>query len=144
MFLAILPANALFAGGYEKDVIMSPAGLFYGVAGYFVVRQLLSGAGAFSVGTSVRTAAPAIVLLVAVGWTVRFVGIHDSLRERALSVRDEWAYYDDWEREQPRVVRLSDAERAIKQRLFEDAISRAPRSPQVSLGAIDQLFDHTQ
>lgn len=144
IFLAILPANALFAGGYEKDVIMSPAGLFYGVAGYFVLRQLLSGAGAFSVRASGRTAAPAILLLVAVGWTVRLIGIHDSLRERALSVRDEWAYYDDWEREQHMVVPLSAAENAIKQHLLEDAISRAPRAPQVSLGVIDRLFDFSQ
>jgi hypothetical protein len=45
MFIVMLPANALFAGGYEKDVIMSPAGLFYAAAGYFVLRQLLSDAG---------------------------------------------------------------------------------------------------
>jgi hypothetical protein len=104
----------------------------------------LSGAGAFSVRTSGRTAAPAIVLLVAVGWTVRLLGIHDSLRERALSVRDEWAYYDDWEREQHMAVPLSAAENAIKQQLWEDAISRAPRAPQVSLGVIDRLFDFSQ
>jgi hypothetical protein len=30
IFLVVLPLNALFAAGYEKDVIMSPAGLFYG------------------------------------------------------------------------------------------------------------------
>ena len=64
---------------------MSPAGLFYAAAAYFVVSEVLSGAAAFAV-------APAIALFIALGWSVRFLGVHDSLRARALSVRDEWAY----------------------------------------------------
>jgi hypothetical protein len=144
IFLVMLPANALFAGGYEKDVIMSPAGLFYAAAAYFVLRQLLSDAGTVSLRTAGRTASSAIILLVAIGWTLRLVGIHDSLRRRALSVRDEWAYYDDWEREQRVSVSLTAAEEAIRRRLLDDAIQRAPRSPQIRLGAVGQLFDSTQ
>ena len=60
------------------------------------------------------------------------------------NVRDEWAYYDDWAREQRTDVSLNAAQAAIKQHLFEDAVLRAPRVPQVSLGAIDELFDLTQ
>ena len=137
IFLAVLPFNALFAGGYEKDVIMSPAGLFYGAAAYFVFREQLSGVKAVSM-------APAIALLLAVGWSVRFVGIHDSLRARALSVRDEWAYYDDWVREQPRPMPLTPEEQAIKQHLYDDAVLHAPRVPQPSLGAAERLFDFSQ
>jgi hypothetical protein len=136
LFLSVLPLNALFAGGYEKDVIMSPAGLFYAVAAYFVFSELLSGAK--------RPIAPALVLLVAAGWSVRFVGIHDNLRARALSVQDEWAYYDDWARNQPNDVRLSAEEEAIRQHLYEDAVLRAPRVPQLSLGVLDRMFDFTQ
>ena len=137
IFLAVLPLNALFAGGYEKDVIMSPAGLFYGAAAYFVFRERLSGVKAVSM-------APAIALLLAVGWSVRFVGIHDSLRARALSVREEWAYYDDWVREQPRPMPLTPEEQAIKQHLYDDAVLRAPRVPQPSLGVTERLFDFSQ
>ena len=137
IFLAVLPFNALFAGGYEKDVIMSPAGLFYGAAAYFVFRERLSGVKAVSM-------APAIALLLAVGWSVRFVGIHDSLRARALSVREEWAYYDDWVREQPRPMPLTPEEQAIKQHLYDDAVLRAPRVPQPSLGVTERLFDFSQ
>jgi len=136
LFLAVLPLNALFAGGYEKDVIMSPAGLFYAVAAYFVFREVLSGAK--------LSVAPALVLLVAAGWSVRFVGIHDSLRARALSVQDEWAYYDDWARNQPNDIHLSAEEEAIRQHLYEDAVLRAPRVPQLSLGVLDRMFDFTQ
>jgi hypothetical protein len=136
LFLAVLPLNALFAGAYEKDVIMSPAGLFYAVAAYFVFRELLSGAK--------LSVAPALVLLVAAGWSVRFVGIHDSLRARALSVQDEWAYYDDWARDQPNDTHLSAEEEAIRQHLYEDAVLRAPRVPQLSLGILDRMFDFTQ
>jgi hypothetical protein len=137
IFLAVLPLNALLAGGYEKDVIMSPAGLFYGAAAYFVFRERLSGASAVSI-------APAVALLLAVGWSVRFVGIHESLRARALSVREEWAYYDDWVREQPRPMPLTPEEQAIKQHLYDDAVLRAPRVPQPSLGVTERLFDFSQ
>jgi len=79
-----------------------------------------------------------------VGWTIKFVGIHDSLRARAFSVRDEWAYYDDWAREQPTDVSLNAAQISIKQHLQDDAVLGTPRAPQVSLGAMDRLFDVTQ
>ena len=137
IFLAVLPFNALFAGGYEKDVIMSPAGLFYGAAAYFVLRERLS-------GLKVPSLTPAVMLLLAVGWSVRFIGIHDSLRARALSVREEWAYYDDWVREQPRPVPLTQEEQTIKQRLYEDAVLRAPRVPQLSLGVMERFVDFSQ
>ena len=144
MFLVILPANALFAGGYEKDVIMSPAGLFYAAAGYVVFRQFLSERTSLPAGAGRRVASSGIVLLVALGWTLRLIGVHDSLRHRAASVRDEWAYYDDWAKQQPVQAPLPAAEEAIRQYLFDDAISRTPRPPELSLGAIDQLFDRTQ
>jgi hypothetical protein len=137
IFLAILPLNALFAGGYEKDVIMSPAGLFYGAAAYFVFRDRLAGVKVVSI-------APGVALLLAVGWSVRFIGIHDSLRARALSVREDWAYYDDWVREQPRPMSLTLEEHTIKQHLYEDAVLRAPRVPQLSLGVAESFFDVTQ
>jgi hypothetical protein len=136
VFLIVLPFNALFAGGYEKDVIMSPAGLFYAAAAYFVFRDVAP-PGRVAV-------APALVLLISIGWSVRFVGMHDNLRARALSVSDEWAYYDDWARHQPNDIRLNAAEEAIRQHLYEDAVLRAPRVPQVSLGGLERLFDFTQ
>jgi hypothetical protein len=136
LLLAILPVNALFAGGYEKDVILSPAGLFYAAAAYFVCRELLA-------GTAVP-AAPLLVLVVSIGWSVRFVGIHDNLRARALSVRDEWAYYDDWARRQPNDIHLNAAEQAIRQHLYAAAVLCAPRVPQLSLRGIERLFDFTQ
>ena len=136
LFVIILPLNALFAGGYEKDVIMSPAGLFYAAAAFFVFRELLA-------GTKVSLA-PALVLLVAIGWSIRFVGIHVDLRARTLSVRDEWAYYDDWARHQPNDVHLNNEEEGIRQHLYEDAVLHAPRVPTLSLGAIQGVFDFTQ
>jgi hypothetical protein len=42
------------------------------------------------------------------------------------------------------VVSLTAADEAIRRRLLDDAIQRAPRSPQISLGPIGQLFDPTQ
>ena len=144
MFLIVLPANALFAAAYEKDVIMSPAGLFYAAAAYAVLRQL-----AVAEAHSPRLApslavAPALLLLISIGWTVKFIGIHDSLRARAFNVRDEWAYYDDWAREQRTDVSLNAAQTAIKRQLLDDAVKRPPRAPQISLGSMERLFDLTQ
>ena len=52
--------------------------------------------------------------------------------------------YDDWEREQPQILKLTAEEQAIKQHLSDDAILRAPPLPQISLGVLDRLFDFTQ
>ena len=133
MFLVVLPANAVFAAAYEKDVIMSPAGLFYAAAAFMVVREM----PAFRV-------APTLIMLVAIGWTIRYVGIHDHLRARAFDVRDEWAYYDDWAREQRTDVTLTGAQSAIKQRLLDEAVLRRPLAPRVSFGSFDRLIDMTQ
>jgi hypothetical protein len=144
MFFAVLPANALFASAYEKDVIMSPAGMFYAAAAYAVLRRIAAD-GARSPDLVPRHAiAPALMLLISIGWTIKFVGIHDSLRARVESVRDEWAYYDDWAREQRTDVTLDATQTAIKRQLMDAAVRRTPRGPQVSLGALDRLFDLTQ
>jgi hypothetical protein len=144
MFLIVLPANALFAAGYEKDVIMSPAGMFYAAAAYAVLRHVAT-ADAHSPRLAPSLAvAPALLLLISIGWTVKLIGIHDSLRARASSVRDEWAYYDDWAREQRTDVSLNAAQTAIKRQLLDDAVRRPPRAPRVSLGSMERLFDLTQ
>ena len=41
LFLAVLPANAAFAAAYEKDVILSPAGVFFALAAAVAVRALI-------------------------------------------------------------------------------------------------------
>ena len=144
LFLALLPANALFAAAYEKDVILSPAGLFYAAAAYAVVREMLADGASTGMARGAVTVAPALLLLMTVGWTIRYIGIHDSLRARVFAVRDEWAYYDDWAGQQRTDVSLDPAQTAIKQHLLGDAVLRAPDVPQVSFGALDQLFDRSQ
>ena len=49
-----------------------------------------------------------------------------------------------WARDQPNDVHLTAEEEAIRQHLYEDAVLRAPRVPQVSLGGIERFFDFTQ
>jgi hypothetical protein len=39
---------------------------------------------------------------------------------------------------------LTPEEQAIKQHLYEDAVLRAPRVPQLSLGVTEQWFDFSQ
>ena len=59
-------------------------------------------------------------------------------------MRDEWAYYDDWAREQRTDVTLTGAQSAIKQRLLDEAVLRRPLAPRVSFGSFDKLIDMTQ
>ena len=101
--------------------------MFYAAAAYAVLRHLAT-ADAHSPRVAPSLAvAPALLLLISIGWTVKFIGIHDSLRARASSVRDEWACYDDWAREQRTDVSLNADQTAIKRQLLDDAVRRPPR-----------------
>jgi hypothetical protein len=116
--------------------------LFYALAAYAVVRQRLLEFEVSRLRDS-RAALSTIVVVMAVGWSIRLVGIHHTLAHRSMAVRDEWAYYDDWEQNQPIHVQLSVEEEAIRKQLFDDAVSRAPYK-QITLGPFDALFDPTQ
>src|SRR5581483_6586651 len=67
LFLVILPINAAFCAVYVKDVIMSPAGVFYALAATVAVRHLVA-----STSRSAVALVPVwtVVILVAVsaGW----------------------------------------------------------------------------
>ncbi|MEQ1572685.1 MAG: hypothetical protein ABL993_00430 [Vicinamibacterales bacterium] len=143
LFLALLPANALFAYAYAKDVIMSPAGLFYALAAYAAVKSAAESAAG---KVTLRSISVVVCLaLVACGWSVRFVGLHYNLRQRAASVRDEWAYFSDWQREQgPSEMLVTPTHRRIRDSLYEDAIRRTPKPPALALSWADEIFDRSQ
>jgi hypothetical protein len=121
LFLVLLPANAAFAAVYAKDVILSPAGIFYAIAAAVVLKQLLFQEIA-SRHKVIRATAFAVTLVVACGWTIRAVGIHYRLRETAAVARDDWAYYDRWERRQDTDHVTTPSEKRMWQILYDDAI----------------------
>jgi hypothetical protein len=143
LFIALLPANAVFAAAYHKDVILSPAGVFYGLAACVVFRQFVFERD-WHLSPSLRGGVVyGAMAVMALGWSVRLVGIHYNLRHMAESVRNEWAYYDDWDKEQGSIP-LDPADAQIRQALYDDAIWRAPQPPVLSFRWADELFDRSQ
>jgi hypothetical protein len=125
LFGLVLIANAAICFSYTKDVIMSPAGFFLAAAVYVGVCDLLAQAPP-SRGSRAATA----VLLTALSacWTVRAVGLHAALDRTAFTVREQWAYPDEWlARAWPDGLPPTPA--ALKKLLQEDAAIRHPSRP---------------
>jgi hypothetical protein len=141
VFLAVLGANAVFAFAYEKDAIMGPAGLFYALAASAVLREMASGTGTCNRPRAVVLVA---VLVAACGWTVRLIGVHYSLQVRDLTVRNEWAYYQDWEDRQQFATPFTAEETTVRNALRRDAIRGASRVRQFESGWANRILDVTQ
>jgi hypothetical protein len=142
LFLIMLPANAMFAAVYEKDVILSPAGLFYAIAAAVAFRRLLFEQRPRLSSVARHGIACAVVAVIATGWTVRLVGIQYRLRQTARIERNDWAYVDKWSVQQG--LHLTDAGRGIEQVLSDDAIWRVPAPPVVTSRLGERLFDPLQ
>jgi hypothetical protein len=125
MFLGVLAANAVISYPYTKDVIMSPAGVFYALAAAVAARELIAAPWRH------RLTAVALVALLAVtsaAWGVRAVAAHVGVRESGAKFRNEWAYIDQWYEAEGK--RLTDpASIQLKQQLHDDAIVRHPAQP---------------
>jgi hypothetical protein len=128
IFVAVMLANAVISYTYTKDVILSPAGIFYAAAFTVAVKALLETA---TVSTSrLRVAALALFMVVLSGaWAFRAIAIHIALRGTAAVVRNEWVYVDDWLQTQRTPTDAAAVE--LKRQLQSDAISRHPVRPAV-------------
>jgi hypothetical protein len=127
VFLAVLAANAVISYPYTKDVIMSPAGVFYALAVAVAARELI-------VTTSTRRLAGNIAVVVlgvaSIAWGVRSAAAHVGVRESAAKIRNEWAYLE---------LRMQDEGRTLtdpvtiklQQQLYDDALIHHP--PQAAL-----------
>jgi hypothetical protein len=129
IFVAVTLANAVISYAYTKDVILSPAGIFYAAAFTVAVKALIETAQISA--SRLRVAALTMLLLVLSGaWAFRAVGIHLALRSTATSVRNEWVYIDEWIRDQG--LTPDAAGLALKERLQTDAILTHPARPEVT------------
>jgi len=136
IFVAVTLANAAISYTYTKDVILSPAGVFYATAFTVAVKALIETG---TVTTSrLRLAALTVVLVVLSGaWAARAIGIHIALRATGAVVRNEWVYVDGWIDRQG--LQLDAAGLALKRQLQADAISKHPMRP-IVLGDWVQWF----
>jgi hypothetical protein len=141
VFLAVLAANALLCVVYVKDVIMSPAGVFYALAAATAIRSLVMRTNVAMRRHSLAWTV-ALLALISTGWAWKLLGIHYALRDRAAMSRSEWAYEDEWEVNNHIVIRTPEAS-VLRQTLVDDAIWRRPAPPQLD-SRWDPFFDRTQ
>lgn len=139
LFLALVPSNAFLCFAYSKDVILSPAGVFYALAAFVAIRDLVMRPRPWLSSRRGRLAIVGLAV-VATGWSVRLVGIHYLLRSTAGTVRTEWAFVDDWE-ERNRVSMTRPEAARLKETLYADAIWRHPESRRLALRWGDRWFD---
>jgi hypothetical protein len=88
VFAAVLACNAVLSYSYTKDEIMSTAGIFYALAAFATVRELLPYAARTHL---ILGLAAALVLgVLSVGWTIRSAGLHYALRSQAAKHQIDW------------------------------------------------------
>ena len=120
VFAGVLLANAVISFPYTKNVIMSPAGVFLGLAVYAASRAWLH-------AVPQRHVAFAVVLFAVLtcGWAFRVAGNHYNLRWTAAEQRAEWVTVDRWLERQRIALRTADA-RALHDVLRRDALVNHP------------------
>jgi hypothetical protein len=125
LFVAVLTANAAISYPYTKDVIMSPAGSFLAAAVFAAARDRLPRLPARKLAYGVWMAA---LVAGSVTWSLRYLGLHASLRNAGYEIRTEWAYAGEW-RGRPSPDPLTPDARRLKERLRDDAVLRRPAPP---------------
>ena len=129
VFLAVTLANAAISYAYTKDVILSPAGVFFALALTVALAHALDAARNLRV---TRLAVVAVVLLaLSTAWAGRAVGAYLGLRHAAAVMRQEWAYVDQLLAREPSADTSALAVR-IKQQLQDEAVLRHPVRPPLS------------
>ena len=126
IFVMVLVANAVISYPYTKDVIMSPAGAFFAIAGFVAARNVLAWLPG-RVPRRVAVLALAVTALVSTTWAVRVLGTHLSLRTSAYSERNDWAYAEGSLASEGTVLTGGDA--ALFRQLRDDAIYGPPPPP---------------
>jgi hypothetical protein len=98
VFMAVLTVNAVISFAYTKDEIVSPAGAFYALAAFGVVRQLLLVSEQWR--PPARVAGTLLLCVLATLWTVRSVGVHYKLRSQAAKHQIDWVSLPyEWQRQ---------------------------------------------
>lgn len=127
MFPAVLAANAVFCYGYLKDVVLSPAGVFFAGAAFVAFREALSAILQPRPGASrvARAGLAVLVTVLAAGWGIKQIGVHYAVRKQIDDVRTEWTQVDRWLAAQE-IALDTPEKRALKETLERAALTAAP------------------
>jgi hypothetical protein len=122
LFLAVLAANAVISYPYLKEVVMSPAGMFYAAALFFATRDLLRRLSLRRTGAAAALLVIPLAILSA-GWTLRAVTLVASMRATAFVNRSDWAVADQFEnRNRPQWRSRHPQAETLLRRLREEVI----------------------
>jgi hypothetical protein len=119
LFVIVLAANAAVSFPYTKNVIMSPAGVFFALAVTVAAREWLREGARPAVATA------AIFAVLTCGWAYRAAGNHYNLRWTAAEQRAVWVSVDDWLTVQRITLREPDGP-ALRDALRRDALWTHP------------------
>jgi hypothetical protein len=126
VFLAVTLANAVISYAYTKDVILSPAGVFFALALTVALAHALEAAR--GAGIARVSVVAALLLALSTAWAGRVAGSYLGLRHAAAVMRQEWAYVDQMLAREPHADTSAVAIR-LKRQLQEDAVRRHPVRP---------------
>jgi hypothetical protein len=88
VFMLVLLANAVLSFAYSQDEIMSVAGVFYALAAFAAMRDVLLTAP--TLRPSKAMACAALICTLAIGWSFRTAGVHYVLRSQAAKHQIDW------------------------------------------------------
>jgi hypothetical protein len=96
LFLVVLGANAAISYPYTKDVLMSPAGMFYAAVVFVATRDLVTRMSVTRPAALAQGLVAVAVLAMSTTWTIRAAGLAQSLRDSASVNRSDWAVSEEW------------------------------------------------
>jgi hypothetical protein len=120
VFVAVLAANAVISFPYTKNVIMSPAGVFFALAVFAAAREWFDGVAAR------RLVVTGVLFAVLTGgWAYRVAGNHYNLRRTAAEERAVWVTVDTW-LDRQRISLAGPEAQALRDSLRADALRNHP------------------
>jgi len=136
--LAMLAANAVISYPYTKNVVMSPAGAFHALAAAIAFGAALSRLGAPLRLRPVVALGVVLLTVLSTVWTVRLVGLHYRLRQKAFLTRNDWMFVTAGEHVD--VGRYPAAGALIRQ-LREQAVTMRVPNPAFDAPSASRLFE---
>jgi len=137
---AMLAGNAVISYPYTKSVIVSPAGTFHALAAAIAFGTALERLGRARLRPAL---ALAVVLLTALSaaWTVRLVGLHYRLREKAFLTRNDWMFVTVGRPPAEVDVRMYPAAGRLIEQLREEAVSMRVPNPVFDPPRASRVFE---
>ena len=126
LFLVVLAANAAISFPYTKNVIMSPAGVFLGLAVSVAAREWFRDPAARRLAATL-----ALFAVLTCGWAYRVAGNHYNLRWTAAEQRAMWVSVDGW-LDRQRITPRGAEGPALRDALRRDALWTHPTPYQPS------------